>query len=275
MAFRRKKGTFRRSSGRPLAKVRRTWNTNIRASWCNPYLVEIADCNDGRSGTSVIFQLVNQVILEDQFSDACSVKRIVGDLFFYPNYETPPPGPEIIGAYVGLSYWQAFVGLRKRDINAQGATTAFSPLDDDDDFGDAKWLRTWQHHSQPGGVLTVANASHNAAYPVYKPDVHTFVVPGTTTCNAFTGGTGTFCIETTGTVDCEECDHTSQDFGASAHEPRVWHWHIDLKRKRGMFLRENEELVLQFDFAHPFISTFLANGPRFSVFGGVKTLLQY
>jgi len=276
MAFRRTH-TFRgRKFRRPAAKVRRTWNTNVRASWCNPYQVDLFPCNDGRSGTSVIFQLVNQVILEDQFSDAASVKRIVGDLFFNPIFGSPLQDPAAnIVAQASIGTYQAFVGLRKRDVNAQGATVNFSPLDDDADFGDAKWLRTWQHHQKTPLQLNGGLHTHTAFYPVYKPDVHTFVVPGTTTCNAFTGGTGTFCIETTGTTDCEPCDHTSSEDGVGVYSPAVWHWRIDWRRKKGVFLRENEELVLQFDFAHPFIDTLAAAEPQFQVFGGIKTLMQY
>jgi len=219
---------------------------------------------------------VNQVILEDQFSDAASVKRIVGDLFFNPIFETPPADfAANVSAQAAIGTYQAFVGLRKRDVNAQGAVVNFSPLDDDDDFGDAKWLRTWQHHQKTAIQLKGQLSTHSGAYPVYKPDVHTYIVPGTPACNTLATGSGTICIETTGTVDCEECDHTTEAFSAGVVSPAVWHWHIDWKRKRGCFLRENEELVLQFDFAHPQIATLAAAEPHFEVFGGIKTLMQY
>jgi len=278
MAFRKR--TFRKKPfGRPVARVRRTWNTNIRASWCNLYQFNIGACSDGRSGTSVIFQLVNQTILEDQFSDAASVKRITGDLFFYQLLRNPPPGPEVVAANNLLSYYQAFVGLRKRLINAQGETTAFHPLDEDDDFGEARWLRTWTHHSQGGNVLSnITGTTHqDAFYPVKDVDVHTYIVPGTPACNTLATGSGTICIETTGDIDCVPCDHDGTTFqqGFAVQEPRIWHFHIDLRRKRGMYLKENEELVLQFDFAHPYLLGLLPNEPGFDVFGGIKCLLQY
>jgi len=277
MAFRKRTFPRKRPFGRPVARVRRTWNTNIRASWCNPYDVPILPCSDGRSQTKVAFQLVNQTILEDKFSDSACVKRVVGDLFWYPVYANPPPGQELVGGYQALAYWQAFAGLRKREINAQGVTNTYAPLDDDDDFGDAKWLKTWQHHAQAQGIVAVEFADHQAFYPVYKPDVHTYFtgVPGVPACSTLATGTGSICIETTGTTDCEPCDHTSSASMIQTQEPRIWHFHIDWKRKRGVYLRENEELVLDFNFAHPFLGGFASNGPSFQVFGGIKCLLQY
>jgi len=277
MAF---KKTFRarRPRGRPFARVRRSWVTNIRASWCNPYLFELATCNDGRSATSVIFQIVNQTMLQDEFSDSAAVKRVVGDLFFLPFFNNGPSTfPDLVQSSSALHSYQAFAGLRKRTVNAAGQTTSVSPLDEDEDYGDARWLRTWHHVNYPAASVEASISTFNGQFPVKDIDVHTYLtgVPGVPACSTLAGGSGSICIETTGDIDCVNCDSTGTGAVTAVVNPRPWTFHMDIKRKRGMYLKENEELVLQVDFAFPFLNTWLANEPQMHVFGGIKALLQY
>jgi len=271
----RRKRTFR-PRGRPLARVRRSWVTNIRASWCNPYQFQLQACSEGRSATSLIFQIVNQTILQDEFSDSAAVKRVVGDLFFQPFYDNPPPAlTDVIAAEYALTAYQAFAGLRKRQVNAAGETIAVHPLDDDEDYGDARWLRTWHHLNYPGSYVEAGIGTTSGQYPVIRPDVHTYVVPGTPACNTLATGSGTICIETENTLDCEACDSSHTSSILAITQARPWHFHMDIKRKRGMYLKENEELVLQVDLAFPFLTPWMANEPSMQAFGGIKALLQY
>jgi len=278
MAFRKfRKKTMRRRRGPPLARVRRTWVTCFRENWCDPVVLDLDACNPetpSQSENDLWMVLLDSANLEALFSDRARVARIVGDVWWYGEFQTPPQDPAArLVADIAIDTWQGFIGLKKDQVTgtqAPGVGMSYKPLVDDFDFSEAQWLKTWQraHRAYVAQQENIAQLS-NLSFPY--SDVHTYVVPGTPSCNDLAEGTGTICIETEPTcVTCENPDIEST--GVESRYPILHHFHID--HKRGIRLRENEQLLLQFGYVFPQLGTLSANVPQFKFFGGIKALIE-
>jgi len=286
MAFRKRfpRRRFNRRFRAPLARKRKTWVTSLR-SGCNYLSIEY---NPPVESCSMQFKavLLDNALLEGGFSDRATVKRILGDFWFTPqpdfgNYTTP----ELM--YSDLANFGnhfVHVGLLKkglgRDSTGTLQTPNFFPINDDFDYSEAQWLKTWQHLWQPQDQTSfiLQNVANGAAgrFPVGTDDTHTYLVPGTAACNELATGSGFICIETEHSVDCEECP---QPFGLATESievaiPQKWHVHLDIKKSIPM--REDDELYLHFDWAGGIGSGGTPIVPwHTSMYFDIKTLVEF
>lgn len=280
MAFRRtSRRTFRRRPfrrGRPLARVRRTWDTTLNTTQCCVLDVTINPCGEGcENATDWKLVILDNAELQSRFSDQARVARVLGDLWFAPTMTTPPADlGDIIQAISSLGYWSFFAGIRKEQVDNTGSVLPVFPLANDHDFSESQWLKTWNYeqYNSSGQLLasTQLPAGSQLNLPVQCGDVHTTGAPD----NILSSGSGTIDIET----DCT----TPNCFGCAQPElftvnpstrviPSLLHLHVDFKRK--VSLRENEQLSLQMAAAFPFVDP--AIGPVMQWFGRMKTLLEY
>jgi len=245
---------------------------NIRASFCNPYSLEITECAEGAAETKLLFVLLPQSILTTEFSDSARVKKIVGDLWFLPSLENPPTTSvgELVAAWAAVNTFQSFSGIRKRTINDAGQAMAVDPLNNDYDFSESKWLKTWQHLQIGGTESHQHSFTGNFNIPVAHCEVETTGL----TDNTFTSGTGTINIETDCTNECITCPQDISPVGVAGQVvPRPYHLGVNWRSRRGFSLRENEELVLDSHYAFPNAPSTI--GPFFKIVGAIKVQVEY
>lgn len=281
MAFRRRfKRRFPlRRRGPPLARVRRNWLTSLVPTVCDPLEIPLHGCPTEVHPEYDLARivLVSQATLDSQYSDRAKLVRIVGDLWMNLTWDDTSPSTPIQQFIAAVSaYGQAFVGLRKYQVNGLGAVLPVYPITfggPADDYSDAQWYRTWQHMWIPTSEVTYLPqiTTQNCGVAICS-DTHTTGL----TDNIFVEGTGTINIETDcGEPQTVECNSVQPDFvSQNARFPIPWHLKLDVKKR--IALRENEEIALEFQFMLP---TALAGGnlvnPRVQVFGGIKSLLQF
>jgi len=262
MAFRKRRFRSRgsRSFRAPLARKRRTWVTALRSGCA----FQNIPWNASTESCETVFKLVlfDNALLEGGFSDRCTIRRIIGDIWFYPTLDyaraTTPEQLYILLSTEGNQFMH--VGLLNADVTRDAAgnltTGNVFPWSSDFDYSEAQWLKTWQHNwavtdNQTGYTLTNRASDLTREFPVYKPDVHTWLVPGTAACNELVSGSGLICIETTGEVECEPCEQPGgfESESLQVSVPKKWGLHLDIKKRISM--RENNELYLNCDWAIP------------------------
>jgi len=283
MAFRKKfRGRGRRFRA-PLARKRRTWVSAFR-SGCNfmtvPWDPPVESCSQ-----QIKLVLLDNALLQSGFSDRATVRRIVGDIWVtpLPDFFIPATPEALYLELAGNGNALVHMGLLRkpvgRDSSGSLTTPNYLPIASDFDQSDAEWLKTWQHMWAPndGTKYHLSNSATGATTetPVYKPDVHTWLVPGTAACNELATGSGFICIETTGNVDCEECDvpagNTGEDIEVAI--PQKWHTHFDMKRR--IPLREDHELYLHLDWAQG-LGTVPAEASWFLyLYASIKLLVEF
>lgn len=282
MAFRKRFPKRRFFRTKNLARKRRTW-AQLSIDPCAA--VELPHCLpiDGCCTDIARLELLGNQQLQDLYSDRCSVVRILGDLWFAQNMGTVTGVADITAWLAYLNASQEFIGLRKGEITSQQPIPPSLDVWDTafDDLSEGKWFKTWQRFSDAASNITFGQGANNSsAFSIFVPvatnDTHTFIVPGTTACNALAGGTGDICIETDTDIDCVECPQSItpdqiQWNTASATLIRPWHVHFDVKKKISM--RENEVLYLNYNLRHyggqpPFADSFS------TIFGNVRTLIE-
>jgi len=266
--FRRRKSFSRK---RPLARVRRTWLTSMNALVCDPVEVPLGPCGEAPAPQKGRIILVDNSVLESSFSDRASVKRIVGDLWFFPTYDGTDPFTCLESLTAAGSFFpQMFMGLRKLQTNANGDVLSADPMVSDFDFSEAEWLRTWQHTWFPrlSTKYVFPYTVHSCGVAIC-PDVHTAGLLD----NDFVDGTGTINIETDcGDPESVSCTAEQDDrCEAIAKYPDPWHVHFDIKKS--IALREWEELGLDLEVVYSDASTLV--NPRLQIVGGIKCLLQF
>jgi len=216
--------------------------------------------------------LVDNSLLEGSFSDRARVKRILGDLWFIPVYFTAdPPQTCAESFFAAYSFFvQSFLGLRKIQVNNAGESLNVHPLDNDTDYSEAQWLKTWQHLWQPRSEIGfTAEHTEKSCAAYVCPDVHTSGILD----NDFVDGTGTINIETDcgdpATLQCEFTQDAICRYNTTF--PTAWHVHFDIKKTISM--RENDQLVLDMDFIYG--DAMQLTDPVIQIVGGIKTLLQF
>jgi hypothetical protein len=199
-----------------------------------------------------------------------------------------------------------YVQLIKRSIdrigNVQLPPEIWDNLSVIDGFSESKAIHTWWHHWNSYDQFKIIPGATQSAFASPNPLSglkHRFV-DGVTSATSglagtLTGGTGTIgavAIPAPGTVatvavdalgldaDCVECG--SIDFGAnpvvfnsaSLGTPRAWRFRINNKRR--IKLREDEQLVLDFQFRQVYRKAGFADGGELLLLsGGIKSLITF
>lgn len=291
MAFRKR--TFRRRPfrrGPPLARKRRTWIETVVVDPCNPLVVPFCPVDDGCCTTRWNQVVVDNAVLDQQFSDRATVRRILGNLQIWadPNIEAAPlPADQY--ARVAALYGSLFVQLLVRPTSAAGQAQLPPDIWDTTSslsgYSESKAKKTWWHHWWSNDRFHLVEGASSAAgqMPVWKPalkDCVTGLVNQCITRDALTAGDGYTWnytvpggIELTG--DCGGCEGLAwqgQNNEGKLDFPRVWNFSFDVRKR--IPLREDETLILDFQGRMPF-SQFYDDG-RFQVLGGaIKTLLEF
>jgi len=215
--------------------------------------------------------LLNNSLLESTFSDRARVVRIVGDLWQVPAWDGTDPDNCLGNLSAAFSFsLQAFMGLRRYEKNNAGQVLAVSPLENDADYSESQWLKTWQHLWWPRSEVNFIDGYTDHGCAVYVcPDVHTTGILD----NDFVDGTGTINIETDcGDPTTVQCDSTQDErCNLTVDFPRPWHTHLDIKKR--IPLREDQELALELNYIYSDIVSLVS--PRVQVFGGIKVLMEY
>jgi len=262
-----------------MARKRRTW-IQMNIDPCEP--IELDHCvnNDGCCTNKAGLELVGQTTLQDKFSDRCSVRRILGDLWFQPRLGTVTGVADIVPWLQYLSEVQEFLGLRVGEVNSQSATAPLYDIWDPafDDLSEGQWKKTWQRYNELANVFG-SGANNALSFDLNLPasDVHTTgsTIPGAKSCSTLASGSGSICIDTS--IDCETCpqgiDANAITYTyAQASSPRAWHVHIDFKRR--IPLRENQVLYLVYNSRHYMPTSPPADDSFTSIYGNVRTLIE-
>lgn len=284
MAFRRKR-TFRKypRRGRPMARVRRTWVPGFTTQMCDAISIPVV-ATEPCDTTAALVVLVDNQTLQDKFSDQATVKRIVGRYSFQLNPRLDLAADQF-EQYLRLANANAelFVGLRvaeqtHTDLPLGGSPAVGIDVFSTDDYSEMRWKRTWQHQWMAIDNFTMQVADQIAQeamrFPVGTDDTHTHV-GGTEACNELVTGSGFICIETDHTIDCEECLQplATSRWHALLGAPRTWTLNFDLKK--GISLRENQELHLVINYGALDAAAQAASDFELVMWGRTKVLLQY
>jgi len=261
MAFRRKFPRARRRFSRaPVARKKRTWVTALTIDPCNPLRVPFCIPTDGCCTTKFKMILMDQNTMQQLFSDRLSIVRIIGNLWIVPDPLLFGATPDQAYARLAAIQSEMFFGLKRGETTTQSASATSDIWDvTGTDLSEFQWLKTWHHRWEAfdGAEVSVASNSvpidFNLSIPVGTDDTHTHI-GGVEACNELATGTGTICIETDHSVDCEVCAqqipaNALQQLGVKLHARPNWHVHIDVKKKIPM--RENQELYLMFNGRNP------------------------
>jgi len=249
---------------------------------CSPVELDHCSPNDGCCTDKAGLELVGQTTLQDKFGDRCTVRRVLGDLWFAPRLGTVTSPADITNWLLYLSEKQEFLGLRVGEVNSQSVATG-APLFDIwdtsfDDLSEGQWKKTWQHFTELQNSFG-AGSNDAWSFDLNLPvaDVHTTgsTIPGAKACSSLASGSGQICIDST--IDCEACPQginaNSLTYSFSeARSPAPWHVHIDVKK--ALSLRENQILYLVYNLRHysPFPPPALDSFT--SIYGNIRCLIE-
>jgi len=269
----------RRAFRRPMARVRRTWHNSLLLSTCDVISLNLSGCVDDEGQVSpdsendFVIGLLSKEDLEDSFSDRCTVKRIVGDLFWQPGADDPADCAIAQILYQGIGTYEWFAGLRKTiGSKALPAGPQLSPLVEGEDFSEGQWLKTWHRYVEPD--TRIGDNQFDVSqmqFPVVVHNVHTDGPPE----NIFVDGDGEFSVVTEVGHECDVCaESAASGCSQTIQFPRTQHLHLDIRKS--ISLRENELLQLQLGFIAPFaggpVQTY---NPKMFLWGSIKSLLQF
>lgn len=272
-----------RRRGAPLARKRKTWE-QFNIDPCNPVLLEHCFLTEACCTDVARIELLGNTALQAQFSDRCSVVRVLGDLWFTPTFGSINSPQDILDWIIYLNYVQEFLGLRRGEITSQQpqlpSLDIWAPTFDD--LSEGQWFKTWQRltdgqHQTEFGAFTSLASGWTTTAPVRTSDTHTYIVPGTPSCNIFASGGGDLCIETTTEDDCVDCGQ-SLDAGqisfstGSGRLVAPWHVHIDVKKR--IPLRENQGLYLVYNSRHFAGAPPVQADSYTAIRGNVRTLIE-
>lgn len=278
----------------PLARVRRTWIQSMLIDPCDPQVVPL--CVPAEQGlcctTRFVEVLVDNQVLQSQFSDRARVRRSLVDLNigFDPRLTS---NPEENYARLSACMGSMYVQLLKRPINGSGNTELPPEIWDStsviEGYSESKALKSWWHHWNPfNGFKTDLSFPDGSMVTNGIRPKFTDCATGAETSlfGTIASGTGAFgsAPACTGTpadgvklsgdcVACGELDFSSLTAHSSAlGTPASWHFRADIKKR--IPLREDEQLVLDFQFRTQFVKVF-TDGSLVILGGGIKTLLEY
>jgi len=276
MAFRKKFKTsrFRTFPRGKLARVRRTWHPAYNVNWCDAVGFTPQWCVEGNAPTTNLQWLIlDQPTLASQFSDRAKVTRIIGDLWLFNYFNDPPPASEFPTAMSYANTYQWFAGLRRQEVNNNGTFLPLTPLENDFDFSEGKWLKTWRGLKQVQTSFGFLNGNDFTwQAPVQCIDTHTDGV----TDNILTDGSGTINIVTDCmTPTCFECPQTGMSFNGVSYENLYRPLHVRILYKGKVSLRENQQLAFDLSMAMPYLQAYAANQPVGYWFGQIKALIEF
>lgn len=297
--FRRRKKTFRRSfrpRGAPLARKRRTWIQSLLVDPCEPELVALCNPDDQTCCTTRFVQVVvENSLLQERFSDRATVRRILGNLQVEFNPDLAG-APDVDGQYARLAaaFGSLYVQLIKRSINSTGDAELppeiWNSTSVIEGYSESRALKTWWHHWFSNDVFELELGANQAAVQtqwVWKPQLQMCLVPADACIspNQLTNGNG-YTWEVNGqhadgvilTGECTSCGEYNPSQVVNTGKlklPRIWNFAFDIKKR--IALREDEQLVLDFQFRSPF-NSLISGGTNASIgvqAGGIKTLLEF
>lgn len=309
MAFKRRFSKGRRSSfrrrGQPIARKRVNWFNSYDNNLCSD-LDRFTPCDDPEvdgewscCSPLAMLTLVNNSTLEQDYSDRARVVRMIGQLWLgldltqgIQDYGTlvfghvPATALEVAQATnTYLSFFHALmrVGLWKTQIGHDDAgNQLFVGLNPISDFSytEGQWKHVWEHAWTPQRTDGFAQLGPG----FFVPSGCCSVVTGEYSAPDILDGTTVPLTETALDIqtDCQPCAGNSPtDFALSD----VTHgfkypasWHLSWDRKFKIPLRENEQLMLSIGWRATPNSTVAQaqiRQPKLTVFGGIRTLLQF
>lgn len=298
--FRRRKKTFRRSfrpRGAPLARKRRTWIQSLLVDPCEPELVALCNPDDQTCCTTRFVQVVvENSLLQERFSDRATVRRILGNLQVEFNPDLAG-APDVDGQYARLAaaFGSLYVQLIKRSINSTGDAELppeiWNSTSVIEGYSESRALKTWWHHWFSNDVFSLQLGANQVAefqQQSWAPSLDMCIAPvgACVTPESLTNGNGyTFAVNgqhTDGFTLKGECVPCGDPYNPSAvvntgtlKLPRIWNFAFDIKKR--IALREDEQLVLDFQFRSPF-NSLISGGTNASIgvqAGGIKTLLEF
>jgi len=278
------RSSFRRH-GRPLARVRRTWIESVIIDPCSPQQIPLLSNLDGCVTTRWEQVLVNNQVLQDQFSDRASVKRILGNLQVAFAVLQGATDPNDVYLRLATATGSLFVQLIKRPIDAAGQTELPPDIWNTSSvisgYSEAKALKTWWHHwnaydafSTEAGATTVDGTVNTFGI---APRLH---ICGTTdsACVTITDGTLDPVVGVRLDAECVACGSLDMSTvslvgnNGALRTPRVWNFAFDVRKS--IALREDEQLVLDFQFRTPNQQAY-TDWEMIVSGGAIKTLLQF
>jgi hypothetical protein len=291
-----------------LARVRRTWIQSQLFDPCNPGIVNVCPGQEEPvcCTTRILLKLLDNAFLQSEFSDQATVRRILGNVLIGWDTTTSATNPEEVYLNLAASSGDMYVQLLKRTIDGQGFTQLPPDIWDVgsviDGYSESKAMHSWWHHWNAFDSFRTDLGSPFAlqANPIQLSGFKHRFIDGVTSATAglgatLTGGTGTIgavAIPAPGTVatvavdalgldaDCDPCGQVDLSNAGILSQagaigtPRAWRFRIN--HKRPIRLREDEELVLDFQFRTNFPT--VTNGKASDLLllsGGIKSLIQF
>lgn len=259
---------------------------------CNPLLIPLCEPLDGCCTTRWNQVILDNALLRTEFSDRAVVRRILGNMliWFDPQIDQAVDVDEQY-ARLATSYGSLFCQLLVRPVNASGVAELPPDIWDTTSvlsgFSESKAKKTWWHHwssNQNFGLVLGDNAADPQDMSAIRPkfeDCVTGLVNQCITRSQLTGGDGFTWdytapggIRLTGEcVPCGSIDLTTRTAHGQLAMPKNWLFTFDIKKR--ISLREDEQLILDFQGRMPFSQFFPGSG-QFAVYGGgIKTLLEF
>jgi len=283
---------FRRRA--PLAHVRRTWIQSRLLDPCSPDIIPLCLPQDSCCTTRFNYVVMTNSVLQSKFSDRAVVKRILANLLFGWDIRLGSDCAENYNrmtAAGGVLYWQ----LIKRPIDRNGNTELPPEIWDSssqiDGFSESKALKSGFHYWNPFDNFKLVSGSFSGAQQTYGFQNKLTNCSGDNACFGIVMDTGTgtggalptcddlvtppvegICLES----DCAACGEFDAGVITDCHQqlstPHSWNFKLD--HRRGIALREDEDLVLDFQF-RTFFNLAFTNGSLVGLAGGIKTLVQF
>lgn len=284
--FSRRRGVETRAhAAKAFKRVTRQWQLSQNIACQIVKAVKGPDCPN--SGKIVVFSLQELLgssawTANANFPDAVRIRRIEGNIYFRPQ--------PITAATLGIDACFAAtsqndktnylrVGLRKAQgtQSTSGVPPGANPMRGGSspselaDYTDARWLKSWEHVFDPGGVVG-ATASNNFSCCSVQAG---YTLPSWET----TLGTGAWAGAAVPPIVCEPCgdpEDPATDLGCtfSFQTPRWWHCRV--RYGRTIVLKENDDLGLYFGWERMEQVDSVARETQTDMefFGGIKLLLE-
>lgn len=293
MAWKKRSFTRRRTFKKALARKASHRFDNFAAisiDSCNPLVLSPMGCaREGFTPTPSRLILIDNSVLELQFSDSATVTRLSGKLHFIPFYggiEGAPPAEDADVRFQELlaAGYHFMGGIRRVEQGVGGESSPTTdapiaqPLEFDNDFVDIPWLKFHERTH-----VNLADMGH-----VLKR-----VIPGTPfgicadTVAAGAGAPGNTLSNGSGTISIPAISTTCvvQNFPGTVDDPPVMvsdelvinrtfkPFTLNFAMRRKVSLTNKQALVYDFQFHPPVFGT---PGPDvgFAVYGKLKAVLR-
>lgn len=227
---------------------------------CNGFPTSDFGPDEEHCETRFKLTLFDQATLQNTFSDRARVVRILGSIHYLWQLTSIGPGDtaDALSSLLSTTL-QLFSGLRVDDVNSDGQTQSFRPIEAIQDYTEARWLRTWEKWWYPSdglryGANGTVQGGFNGCCPNVTgniPAIHTGTAEGDTTGADIASGTGhwtTWANAGTIQTDCAPCEvpttynNVTTDAGVTKSYPQPYRQRLALRKRIPM--REDQQLDL-------------------------------